>query len=95
LYHGPLPIKEYLLKFQLVDYLDDDDVVDFVVVHGDDIDSLVVHSYAKPAKTASGLEAQIKTLLDAMAAFCRLKSAADLRKVSAFKSEKNFRLQKF
>ena len=87
---GPLPEKEQILKFQIADYLDDENVIDYLIVYGDEINSLIVQSFAKPAKSKSGISNQTAVLIDAMAAFCRLKSAGDLHKVTTFRSEQNW-----
>jgi hypothetical protein len=92
---GPLPEKEHVLKFQLVDYLDDENLIDYLIVYGDEINSLIVQSYAKPAKSKSGISNQTYVLIDAMAAFCRLKSAGDLHKVTTFRSKQNVSKMKF
>jgi len=69
--HGPLPSKEYLLKFKLVAFLEnvedeennaDDVIVDYVVVYGEEINSLIVQTFAKPVKTGTGLAEQVSTL---------------------------------
>jgi len=69
-----------------VNYLENESVIDYLLVHGDNINSLVVQSFVKPEKITSGILAQTSILIDAMAAFCRIKTTEELHKVTTFKS---------
>jgi hypothetical protein len=73
-----------------VNYLENENVLDYLLVHGDNIHSLVVQSFVKPAKISSGILAQTSVLIDAMAAFCRIKTSEELHKVTTFKSKARF-----
>lgn len=59
--------------------------MDYVIIYGDRINSLMVKSFASPAK--QGRLAFMEIMLDAMAAFCRLKSVTELYKVVYFRGE--------
>ena len=83
---NPLPEKEHLLKFQLVNYLESDTILDYLIVYGNDINSLIVQTFAKPVKTRSGISVQLPKLMDAMAAFSKVEAATDLFKIRSFKS---------
>ena len=96
--HGPLPSKWHVLKFKLADFFENIDdegvaanpadvVVDFVVVHGNSVTSLVVQTFAKPVKDPTAVDRQVSVLIDAMAAFCRVKSASGLHRITTFKSK--------
>ena len=94
--HIPTFASVQKIKFKIVDFFDDendDDVmpIDYVIVHGNDINALVVQTFAKPVKsTLAGIENRLNDLIDAMAAFCRLKSASELHKITTFKSKELF-----
>ena len=66
--------------------MESDTILDYLIVYGNDINSLIVQTFAKPAKTRSGISVQLPKLMDAMAAFSKVEAATDLFKIRSFKS---------
>lgn len=81
---NPLPAKENQLKFKLVQNLENENILDFLIVYGDSINSLVVQSYVKQSRTKAGKFKQLSTLINSLAAFCGLNSAQDLMTIKGF-----------
>ena len=82
-----LPENEPVLKFRLINFLSTESVLDYALVYGDDIDALSIQTFIKVSESKLTNVALTSVLVDAMAAFCRLRSAANLYSVSFFKGD--------
>ncbi len=72
------------LKFKLVAELSPEAVVDYVVIHGNDVTDLTVETLVRVAKSKLVLSSTIEKLLDVLAELCRLESVSDLHTVPHF-----------
>jgi hypothetical protein len=68
-----------------VDQFPSDRVLDYAIVYGNDIDSLTIQTYVVANGSKMTTLSLIATLVDTMAAFCRLKSAFELHTIPYFK----------
>ena len=73
-----------VLKFKLVNYLSTESVLDYALVYGNDIESLTIQTLIQVRESKLSSVALISILVDAMAAFCRLKSSASLHTIPFF-----------
>jgi hypothetical protein len=85
-----LPENEPVLKFRLVNFLSTESVLDYALVYGDDIDTLSIQTFIKVSELKVTNVALISILVDAMAAFCRLRSATSLYSVPFFKGKQYY-----
>jgi hypothetical protein len=79
------PENEPFLKFKVINHLPTELVVDYCLLHGDDIDTLTMQTFVGTSKSKMNNAALISILVDAMAAFCRLRSPSDLYSIDSFK----------
>ena len=72
------------MKFKLTDQMEYDDILDYVLLTGDSIDTLKVQSYLDSKKHYL---MQIPVLFDVMTAFCKLDSPLNLHTIGSFKGK--------
>lgn len=80
-------LETSILKFGLVDDLPHDDVVDYALVHGNDVSDLTVQTLVRVSTSKAENNLTIKKLLDVAAEFCRLSSASELASVPFISGE--------
>ena len=83
------PENEPFLKFKIISDLLPEQIIDYCLLYGDDIDSLRVQTFISASKSKMNSAALISVLVDAMAAFCRLRSPSDLYSIDYFKGTLN------
>lgn len=83
------PENSSLLKFKFVNYLSTESVLDYAVVYGNDIESLTIQTLIHVRDSKLTSVALISILVDAMAAFCRLKSSTSLHTIPYFNGKQN------
>lgn len=79
--------QKLVLKFKLVDELPEDDVIDYVLVHGNDVSDLTAQTMVSVSKSMSEKTRTIEKLFNVLAEFCHLSSASDLRHTAFFSGE--------